>query len=65
MRFSSVVWMSLLVVGAGCGESKGPAATARPKAWATPIQKPGLPNFHKIDDGLYRGAQPTERRRLV
>jgi protein tyrosine/serine phosphatase len=59
--------MSLLVVGLGCGESKEAApkpkseskSDARATTWATPIQKPGLPNFHKIDDGLYRGAQPT------
>jgi len=29
-----------------------------PAEWAQPIEKPGLPNFHKISDGLYRGAQP-------
>ncbi|HPD16736.1 MAG TPA: dual specificity protein phosphatase family protein [Planctomycetota bacterium] len=31
----------------------------RPAAWATPLQRPGLPNLHKVSDGLYRGAQPT------
>jgi protein tyrosine phosphatase (PTP) superfamily phosphohydrolase (DUF442 family) len=33
--------------------------TNRPRAWATKIDRPGLPNLHKINDGLYRGAQPT------
>jgi len=29
-------------------------------AWATPIAGiAGLPNFHRVSDGLYRGAQPT------
>ena len=27
--------------------------------WATPIEKEGLPNFHKVSDDLYRGAQPS------
>lgn len=31
----------------------------RPARWAQPIAKPGLPNLHKVSDGLYRGAQPT------
>jgi protein tyrosine phosphatase (PTP) superfamily phosphohydrolase (DUF442 family) len=65
MRLRTIAWVSLLVVGVGCGDSKEAApkskgaAESRPKTWATRIQKPGLPNFHKIDDGLYRGAQPT------
>jgi protein tyrosine/serine phosphatase len=33
--------------------------TARPSGWAIPIEKKGLPNFHKISENLYRGAQPT------
>lgn len=33
--------------------------TNRPPQWAQPIVKPGLPNFHKVSDTLYRGAQPT------
>jgi protein tyrosine/serine phosphatase len=36
------------------------AATERPGTWATPIAKHGLPNFFKVSDTLYRGAQPTE-----
>jgi len=31
----------------------------RPANWAEKIELPGLPNLHKVDDGLYRGAQPT------
>ena len=27
--------------------------------WAQPMDFPGLPNFHKVSDNLYRGAQPT------
>ena len=36
-----------------------PASCERPSRWAQPIQRPGLPNLHKVSDGLYRGAQPT------
>lgn len=28
-------------------------------AWATKMNRPGLPNLHKVSHGLYRGAQPT------
>lgn len=35
------------------------AASARPARWAQPVDKKGLPNFHKVSDTLYRGAQPT------
>jgi protein tyrosine phosphatase (PTP) superfamily phosphohydrolase (DUF442 family) len=27
--------------------------------WAVRIEKPGLPNLHRVSDDLYRGAQPT------
>ena len=27
--------------------------------WAEPMELPGVPNLHKVSDGLYRGAQPT------
>jgi protein tyrosine phosphatase (PTP) superfamily phosphohydrolase (DUF442 family) len=27
--------------------------------WAVRIDKPGLPNLHRVSDNLYRGAQPT------
>jgi protein tyrosine phosphatase (PTP) superfamily phosphohydrolase (DUF442 family) len=30
------------------------------KEWAEKIELPGLPNFHKVSEDLYRGAQPTE-----
>ena len=35
------------------------AAPVRDPRWAVPIEKPGLPNLHKVTDNLYRGAQPT------
>ena len=33
--------------------------TSRPAQWAKPLAAPGLSNFYKVTDGLYRGAQPT------
>ena len=39
--------------------STAPAPTTRPIEWATPLQHAGLPNLHRVDTGLYRGAQPT------
>jgi protein tyrosine/serine phosphatase len=35
-------------------------ATEPPAAqWAQPMEVAGLPNLHKVSDGLYRGAEPT------
>jgi tyrosine-protein phosphatase SIW14 len=34
---------------------------ARPEHWAVAIKQEGLPNFHKVSDTLYRGAQPREQ----
>ena len=42
----------------GCRAAQKEEA-ARPAQWAMPVEKPGLPNLHRINDGLYRGAQPT------
>jgi protein tyrosine/serine phosphatase len=32
----------------------------RPAQWAIPITMAGVDNLHKINDGLYRSAQPTK-----
>jgi protein tyrosine/serine phosphatase len=32
---------------------------SRPDHWAKPFEFDGLPNFHKVSDTLYRGAQPS------
>jgi len=45
--------------GAGtAGSAAEPAIAGRDPRWATPLQRPGLPNFFRVSDGLYRGAQP-------
>jgi protein tyrosine phosphatase (PTP) superfamily phosphohydrolase (DUF442 family) len=39
--------------------AKAPRTATRPATWAQPLRRPGLPNFFKVNDNLYRGAQPT------
>lgn len=34
---------------------------ARPEHWAEAIEREGLPNFYKVSDTLYRGAQPRKQ----
>jgi protein tyrosine phosphatase (PTP) superfamily phosphohydrolase (DUF442 family) len=36
------------------------AGDDRPAGWAVPLDRPGLPNLHKVSDTLYRGAQPED-----
>lgn len=56
-----VMLMEAISCRTGKTDSKPEKKTfsARPAEWATPIAKDGLPNFHKVSDDLYRGAQPT------
>lgn len=35
------------------------ATIAEQNKWAERIELPGVPNFYKVSDDLYRGAQPT------
>ena len=53
------LWLASSTYFAACGTVAKPVAGVRPATWAQPIEKPGLPNLHKVSDGLYRGAQPT------
>jgi protein tyrosine/serine phosphatase len=39
--------------------SAAAVSDVRPESWAQPLSRPGLPNFFKVSEGLYRGAQPT------
>jgi protein tyrosine phosphatase (PTP) superfamily phosphohydrolase (DUF442 family) len=44
----------------GCVFSDGSSeAGPRPEKWAKPVECAGVPNLHKINDSLYRSAQPT------
>jgi protein tyrosine phosphatase (PTP) superfamily phosphohydrolase (DUF442 family) len=51
----AILLSSLLLPAAGRTAEPKP----RPQAWAAKMDRPGLPNLHKVNDGLYRGAQPT------
>jgi protein tyrosine phosphatase (PTP) superfamily phosphohydrolase (DUF442 family) len=33
----------------------------RPEKWAIPVKLEGVPNFYKVDDKLYRSAQPSAK----
>jgi len=70
LAFSAVILSILLMILCpGCrGETEpdGPAQSAplaqsvpSKSAWAVPVERPGCPNLHKVDENLYRGAQPT------
>ena len=48
--------MVLAIGGFSCAPAQAPATT-QPLAW--PYDLPGLPNFAKVSNGLYRGGQPT------
>jgi hypothetical protein len=28
-------------------------------AWAAEVEAPGVPNFHRVNDQIYRGGQPS------
>jgi len=58
----SRLWVLLSLLLALCllpaaGRTAEPQA--RPTTWATKLDRSGLPNLHKVNDHLYRGAQPT------
>ena len=46
--------------GRGAMEHKPIKDTSeQPPEWARPLERPGLPNLHRVTKDLYRGAQPT------
>jgi len=64
-RWSAILALTCLVlIGCAvlglrtCARPVAPSRTRAPR-WARPLERPGLPNLHKVSDGLYRGAQPT------
>jgi len=59
---SALLSLSLAVAGSACSPAPRLAAASRaPDAhtWAEPLERPGLPNLHRVTPLLYRGAQPT------
>jgi protein tyrosine/serine phosphatase len=47
------------LTASGAEETSKSVPSSRPASWAQPIEMAGVPNFHKVSDGLYRSAQPT------
>jgi len=58
--FFVLILLLLLQYSNNTTEALGNPSKPRPENWATPIQKPGLPNLFKVSDTLYRGAQPDK-----
>ena len=54
------VLLAAVLTGLVVPAMMSPAAEpkTRPAAWATKLDRPGLPNLYKMNDRLYRGAQP-------
>ncbi len=55
--FLAIVILLLSHICYGLAEAKS-GDVKRNANWAVVLDKPGLPNLHKISDDLYRGAQP-------
>lgn len=48
-----------LIMLAGCAEAPALAESSRPTTWAAAnAQIPGLPNLYRVNENLYRSAQP-------
>ena len=52
-----ILFLGLVVIAAGVRASTN--VTLRPATWAKASAVKGVPNFHKVSDGLYRSAQPS------
>lgn len=53
----------VLLAVAVCGSIASGAqlpVTKRPAEWAVRLERPGLPNLHRVSPVLYRGAQPKK-----
>lgn len=50
-----VLFLCLMFLPACVHASDG---AARPDTWARPLSAPGLKNFHRVSENVYRGAQP-------
>lgn len=55
VRLDAILLAWVVAVSAAIGAE--PAD--RPESWAQPLAVEGVPNLHKVSDGLYRSAQPT------
>lgn len=60
--FFVAVGLSLTYSSRTTGQESTPE-TGKPAQWlwAPKLERPGLPNLHKVSDALYRGAQPEPK----
>jgi protein tyrosine/serine phosphatase len=60
----AIVLTGIVFYGPACGGNEqlntAAATASNHPQWAVEINLPGVPNFHKVSDNLYRGAQPTK-----
>lgn len=63
MRRFAALALLLVLTGSACAQqpqvADAPATAPRPGHWAEPLSLEGVPNLHRISDGLYRSEQPT------
>jgi len=60
IRFALLLSGYLILFGAPAQAATAlPPASARPAEWATAVEGTSVTNLYRIEDGLYRGAQPT------
>jgi protein tyrosine phosphatase (PTP) superfamily phosphohydrolase (DUF442 family) len=53
-------FLGFLVLSASLqAANPAPVATSRPATWAVPVEKTGVGNLYRVEDDLYRCAQPT------
>jgi len=51
----------ILILFLDCGCKTDTAQKPRPEQWAIALEREGLPNFYKVSDTLFRGAQPGKK----
>ncbi len=47
-----------IAASTGCAQHEPKPSGSRPGTWAKPLFMPGLDNFYRVSESLYRGAQP-------
>jgi uncharacterized protein (TIGR01244 family) len=57
-RAASILAITAFLVLPSAARVNADEAAKPENKWAKPLDRPGLPNLHKVNDRLYRGAQP-------
>jgi protein tyrosine phosphatase (PTP) superfamily phosphohydrolase (DUF442 family) len=57
----TLVAICFLIIFLGCNCKTEKIQIPRPEHWAIAIEREGLPNFYKVSDTLFRGAQPGKK----